>query len=257
MLCRSTPWIKIHLSDTPPKKGTPQKDLASTSCSVPIAEVRIKWVHRSFHFPLPIEFFEILKSYRKFTNHCKRKCFFRLNGNVWVQYKVVHPQRVWLLPSAFWLCPQGVVVDWALKANNMYLSALGKFANLCCFNANPSRTSENKDWLSVQLQNVNGTGLAICLFFCFCLVMSVRPIMGLYTSRPNNWTFGTFLESRAQAAGDRNIFLEPKNGQFGLLKKRILLRWYVKSYTCQVFPRIPWVKGSETTDTTINGVSPD
>ena len=119
--------------------------------------------------------------------------FKRLNSNFWVQYKTFHLQ--W-----FWLSHQ-------------------KICNFCCYNAlnsNPSRTSDKKDWQKRAVAKIQWKRFWH-LFFVKS-VMSVRPIMGVYSKDKKLRKFRTFPESRTQTAGEKSILIEPKKLLFSLLK---------------------------------------
>ena len=156
-----------------------------------------------FTFLRPSFKIKILQNYRNsLLTVRERKKFWRPNGNFWVHYKNVHLQR-------FWLCPR-------------------ESASFCHFNAlnsNPSWTSRQQRLTTFHWNRFRH------LYWFFKSVMSVKPIKGVYFKAK-----GKFPESRTQTAGDRNKLIELKNCR----TEKLLLQWYVKSYTFQVFWQIWW-----------------
>ena len=89
-----------------------------------------------------------------------------------------------------------------------------QFATLCRFNAlnsNPSRTSYNKDWQSVQLQNSNWFNRFRHLYDFFELGdVSEAHCGSILQGQKTGKLVNKFPKSRVQTAGDRNIRIEPK-----------------------------------------------
>ena len=146
-----------------------------------------------------------------------------------VQYNTFYLQRVWL-------CRLAVFMHWT----------------------GTQTTSDNV--ATKTARNFNETGLVTCTFL-FNLVMSVRPIVGLYFKT----SFPPKKKRKKKRETKRNIFFwraepEPLETEIHSLtrkktkktatavrpsEKHFLLQWYVHSYNFWVFRKIRWVKESE------------
>ena len=177
-----------------------------------------RFLYRSFHFLLPINFFKLLE-------------------NCQTSHNTVRENISQKATQQFFQC------SIKLSISNSIGSALRKFASFCHFtalNSNPSWTSGDMTPLKInfehaplcltcaipacesfttghchwQLQNFNETGLGMCFVVVFFnSVMSGGPLWE-YTSRPKN--FVNF--PRAQPTGYRNTVTEQKKMPFGQLK---------------------------------------